>query len=173
MFGQELVHHGERSGRFATSWVSLGHLKAIGVLKSIRAGGESSVKERPSFAERIIWTGYRDDDLAEHYRAMDLLLYTRPGSEEGHRATVEALACGVPVISLPVRGLDAVLGDLAPDLASRDGTLTALADKAIEVLDGKPSDLADRCAGRTREFDYERTSSRLTALYASTHRPRS
>ncbi len=123
-------------------------------------------------AERIIWTGYRDDDLAEHYRAMDVLLYTRPGSEEGHRATIEALACGVPVVSLPVRGMDAVLGDLVSDLVSRDETSAALVDKAIEVLDDRPSDLADRCVSRAREFDYERTSSRLTALYGSTPGPR-
>ena len=122
-------------------------------------------------AESIIWTGYRDDDLADHYRAMDVLLYARPGSEEGHRATIEALACGVPVVSLPVCGMDTVLGDLAPDLASRDETSAALADKAIEVLVGRPSDLADRCASRAREFDYERTSARLTALYGSTKRP--
>src|SRR5205814_2820348 len=46
-------------------------------------------------AEAVIWAGYHEDDLAEHYRAADVLLFTAAGSDEGHRAVIEAMGCGV------------------------------------------------------------------------------
>src|SRR5581483_7063105 len=42
----------------------------------------------------VTWAGYHEDDLADHYRAAGFLLFTAKGSDEGHRAVLEAMACG-------------------------------------------------------------------------------
>jgi glycosyltransferase involved in cell wall biosynthesis len=62
----------------------------------------------------VIWAGYHEDDLAEHYRAADFLLFTARGSDEGHRAVLEAMACGVVPVTFPIDGMGALLGELAP-----------------------------------------------------------
>lgn len=50
----------------------------------------------------VVWSGYREDDLPEHYRAMDLMIFTSTGSDQGHRAVSEAMSCGTPVASFPI-----------------------------------------------------------------------
>jgi glycosyltransferase involved in cell wall biosynthesis len=62
----------------------------------------------------VIWAGYHEDDLAEHYRAADVLLFTAAGSDEGHRAVIEAMGCGVAPATYPIEGMSAILGELAP-----------------------------------------------------------
>jgi len=54
-----------------------------------------------------IWAGYHEDDLAEHYRSSDFLLFTAKGSDEGHRAVIEAMACGTVPITAPLAGMPA------------------------------------------------------------------
>jgi glycosyltransferase involved in cell wall biosynthesis len=110
-------------------------------------------------AEDVIWAGYHEDDLAEHYRASSLLLFTARGSDEGHRAVLEAMACGVPVASMPIEGVDA----LAPQewIASSDAPET-LASTAASLLASRPRDAYER----SLEFGYERAASRLFAAYA-------
>jgi hypothetical protein len=74
----------------------------------------------------VIWAGYHEDDLAEHYRASDLLLFTARGSDEGHRAVLEAMACGIPVATYPIEGIDAWSRRM--DLSGRgSGALAGLA----------------------------------------------
>ncbi|HEY6065160.1 MAG TPA: glycosyltransferase family 4 protein [Thermoanaerobaculia bacterium] len=54
---------------------------------------------------RNFWAGYVEDDLPDHYRAMDVFLFPASGSEQGQRALLEAMACGVPVVALDVPGV--------------------------------------------------------------------
>src|ERR1051325_3351268 len=60
-------------------------------------------------APRVIWAGYHEDDLAEHYRAADALLFTARGSDEGHRAVLEAMACGVAPTVAPLERIGALV----------------------------------------------------------------
>jgi glycosyltransferase involved in cell wall biosynthesis len=109
-------------------------------------------------AEDVIWAGYHEDDLAEHYRASSLLLFTARGSDEGHRAVLEAMACGVPVATMPIEGVDA----LVPEewIAASDDP-ERLASTAASLLASRPRDAHER----SLEFGYERAASRLLAAY--------
>src|SRR4029079_16150935 len=56
------------------------------------------VASQLAISPHVVWAGYHEDDLAEHYRAADLLFFTAVGSDAGHRAVLEAMACGaIPV----------------------------------------------------------------------------
>lgn len=108
----------------------------------------------------VIFAGYHEDDLAEHYRASHLLLFTARGSDEGHRAILEAMACGVPVATTPIEGVSALVpaewiaSSLEPE---------ALAQTAAAMLMNPPSDAFDL----SLDFSYEQAAGRLIAAYRS------
>jgi len=113
----------------------------------------------------VIWAGYHEDDLAEHYRAADVLLFTARGSDEGHRAVLEAMACGVVPVTFPLEGMAALLGDLAPRLIGDGGTPDATASKVIELSRGDLADLRRRAYEQSERFGYERAAARLMGVY--------
>jgi glycosyltransferase involved in cell wall biosynthesis len=116
-----------------------------------------------AIADGVIWAGYHEDDLAEHYRAADLLLFTARGSDEGHRAVLEAMACGVPPAVFPIEGVHALLGDL-PLIADTPDP-ARLASLAASLLRGDLPSLRARVAGRSQELGYPRAAERLLAGY--------
>ena len=109
-------------------------------------------------AADVTWPGYHEDDLAEHYRASDLLLFTARGSDEGHRAVLEAMACGVPVASYPIEGAGALIGG---DRIAAEASPAALAALALRVLDS-PEPVYER----SLQFGYDRAAERLLRAYA-------
>lgn len=118
-------------------------------------------------ADRIIWAGYQDDDaLVAHFRAMTLMLFTAAGSDEGHRAIAEAMACGVPVATYPLPGAGAIAGPLSPRLVSATPTPESLAATAGALLAADRAAIAAECVERTRAFAFEPTARRLLDLYA-------
>jgi glycosyltransferase involved in cell wall biosynthesis len=76
---------------------------------------------------RVHWTGYQDEVLPELYSAMDVVLFTAPGSDWGHRSISEAQGCGRPVVAVDWPGVvdlveDGVSGrvvDRDPDALAR------------------------------------------------------
>lgn len=109
-------------------------------------------------AENVIWAGYHEDDLAEHYRASSLLLFTARGSDEGHRAVLEAMACGVPVATMPIEGVDALV---PREWIAASSEPEALANTAADLLANPPKDAYER----SLEFGYDRAAARLMAAY--------
>ncbi|HEU4886900.1 MAG TPA: glycosyltransferase family 4 protein [Thermoanaerobaculia bacterium] len=110
----------------------------------------------------VIWAGYHEDDLAEHYRASDLLLFTARGSDEGHRAVLEAMACGVPVATYPIEGVDALVPREWVAAAADPEALAAL---AALLLSRDAAALRAEASDRAQEFGYERAAERLIAAY--------
>jgi glycosyltransferase involved in cell wall biosynthesis len=117
----------------------------------------------------VLWAGYHEDDLAEHYRASDLLLFTARGSDEGHRAVLEAMACGVPPVSFPIEGVPALAGDLANRLIAPAADPHALAATAAALLGTKTDELRSLVAQRSQEFSYRRAAGRLIERYSRLH----
>jgi glycosyltransferase involved in cell wall biosynthesis len=114
----------------------------------------------------VIWAGYHEHDLAEHYRAADILLFTARGSDEGHRAVLEAMACGVAPVTFPLEGIGALLGDLAPRLIAKETSPEAAASKVIAAS----TDLANlrRAAyEQSQNFGYAQAAARLIDVYLS------
>jgi glycosyltransferase involved in cell wall biosynthesis len=120
----------------------------------------------------VIWAGYHEDDLADHYRAADLLLFTARGSDEGHRAVLEAMACGVIPITFPIDGIPALLGDLAPTLIADAATPEAAAAKVIAVSRGDIEALRRRAYEQSDRFRYDQAAGRLMDLYETLTRVR-
>jgi glycosyltransferase involved in cell wall biosynthesis len=119
-------------------------------------------------ADRIIWAGYQDDDdLVAHFRAMSLMLFTAAGSDEGHRAIAEAMACGVPVATFPLPGVEAIAGPLAGRLVSAASTPESLAATAGAMRAGGLAPLAAECVERTRAFAFEPSARRLLDVYGA------
>ena len=118
-------------------------------------------------AERVVWAGYHEDDLAEHYRAADVLLFAAQGSDEGHRAVLEAMACGVVPLTYPIAGLAALLGNLADRLITSQGTPSALAVNVEEILGHNADELRREVHEQARAFGYPVSAQRLLAGYAS------
>jgi len=111
-----------------------------------------------------IWAGYHEDDLAEHYRAADILLFTARGSDEGHRAVLEAMACGVAPVTFPIEGVAALLGDLASRLIAEAPSAESAASKVIAAS----TDLANlrRAAyEQSQNFGYAQAAARLIEVY--------
>jgi len=92
-----------------------------------RPGAVEKVVKRPlldmGIADRVILAGYcRNDRLVAAYRAMDVLVYPLPGTDETCRTVREAMASGVPVIATRIGfvpeliedGVNGRLMDLAP-----------------------------------------------------------
>ncbi|HET7712202.1 MAG TPA: glycosyltransferase family 4 protein, partial [Thermoanaerobaculia bacterium] len=124
-----------------------------------------ALAEELGIGKDVIWAGYHEEDLAEHYRAADLLLFTAPGSDEGHRAILEAMACGVPAVSAPLPGATALLGDLSDRLIASDGTPDALASIASRELKTRDAALREAVVRRSMHFDHPRAAARLLAVY--------
>ncbi len=114
-----------------------------------------------TIADDVIWAGYHEDDLAEHYRAADFLLFASKGSDEGHRAVIEAMACATVPIAAPLPGMQALLGDLSASLIAHED-LAACVMTAMDRLD----DLRARVVARSNEFIYPRAAERLLAAYS-------
>jgi glycosyltransferase involved in cell wall biosynthesis len=111
-----------------------------------------------ALGDSVVFAGYHEEDLAEHYRASSLLLFTARGSDEGHRAVLEAMACGVPVATMPIDGVDALV---PAEWIARTNEPDALAETAARLLADPPRDAHER----SLEFSYARAAERLLASY--------
>lgn len=114
-----------------------------------------------------IWAGYHEDDLAEHYRAADVLLFTARGSDEGHRAVIEAMGCGVVPAAYRLDGMAAILGKLGATSLATSPTPAALAERVIEIAQGDLAASRREAYARSAEFSYARAAERLIGLYES------
>ncbi len=114
-------------------------------------------------SERVIWAGYHEQHLPAHYRAMDLLLFTAPGSDEGHRAVIEALGCGTPVAGFPIRGLKEVAGPDTTITQTFDTSQLARVASA-RAREGRSYNRAAISASVDR-FDFPATAAQLGSFY--------
>lgn len=129
-----------------------------------RAVLEALARER-DVAGAVVFAGYHESDLDEYYRSADVMLFTAAGSDEGHRAILEELGCGVPVAAYPIDGVAALLGPMAGRCISREATPESLASTVREVLASE--NMRTEAARRAESFSYAESGRKLRALYES------
>ena len=115
---------------------------------------------------RNFWAGYEEDGLPELYRAMDVLLFTASGSEQGQRAILEAMSSGVPVVALDLPGVpDLVTPDREGLVVRRPEELVAALTRLQDSLEDRRL-MGDRARERALEFAPERFAGRAREFYA-------
>jgi len=114
-----------------------------------------------------IWAGYHEEDLAAHYRAADVLLFTARGSDEGHRAVIEAMGCGVVPATYRIDGMPAILGALGATSLAPSSTPESLAATVIDIASADLAASRREAFARSAEFSYARAAERLMKLYES------
>lgn len=94
------------------------------------------VKRRASekgVADRTVFAGYREDDLQEIYALADVALFPAPGSDRGHRMVLEALASGLPVLSMGVPGTEELIRHGLDGFLTPRGDAVSAAAQLAEV----------------------------------------
>lgn len=153
-------------------------LQAFAAIRATHAGARLMIighgEHRPALetmasqlgiAPQVVWAGYHEDDLAEHYRTADLLLFTAAGSDAGHRAVLEAMSCGVVPIAAPLAGINALLRGFETLIAA-DATPGAIAARAAGVWTSGTAAMRERLQRHCDLFAYPRAAERLQSAYA-------
>jgi len=105
-----------------------------------------------------------DDDLVRHYQAADLFALPTQAYEGFGMVTLEALACGTPVVGTPVGATPEILRPLDPALVSRDASEEALADALRPWLGADLDPIRARAREHALGYDWERIMDRYEAL---------
>jgi glycosyltransferase involved in cell wall biosynthesis len=99
--------------------------------------------------DRVDFVGFVDDTrLAAYYQAADAFVLPTRELEGFGLVTVEALACGTPVLGTPVGATPELLRPLEPSLLFRDASVAGIADGIDAFLRGFAGDPARAAALR-------------------------
>ncbi len=140
------------------------HLAVVGQ-RGWRYEGESEALSSLGVEGRVHFTGYVPQaDLPALYNAASVFVF--PSLHEGFGLpALEAMACGVPVVTSTVSALPEVVGEagLLVDPANAD----ALADAIARVLDDRTlaADLASAGLARAASFTWEACAKATVAVY--------
>jgi glycosyltransferase involved in cell wall biosynthesis/SAM-dependent methyltransferase len=123
----------------------------------------------------VRFLGYLPDtDLPKYYQAADIFVLPTRELEGFGLITVEALACGTPVIGTPVGAIPEVLGPLDPSLLFKDHSPEAMADGLRALLDRRRQDpncwkrLQEKCRRYAEDFyGWDRSVASLESMYHS------
>lgn len=86
-----------------------------------------------------------DESVLDWYRAADLFVLPTVAYEGFGLSTVEALACGTPVVGTAVGATTEILGSLDPSLVAERAEPSSLAVTLARALDRGHTDLRSRC----------------------------
>jgi glycosyltransferase involved in cell wall biosynthesis len=116
-------------------------------------------------AERVQFTGYvADADLPALYAAADLFVY--PSLYEGFGLpTLEAMACGTPVLTANTTSLPEVVGDAAVTVDPSDEAAIASALEELLRSPERRAALRERGLARAALFSWHETARRTLAVY--------
>jgi glycosyltransferase involved in cell wall biosynthesis len=116
-------------------------------------------------SNNVIFAGYvSQDELPRWYQAADLFVY--PSLYEGFGLPpLEAMACGIPVVTSNAASLPEVVGDAALQVAPDDGS--ALADAIVRALTDRAlrEQMIARGIVQAARFSWTRTARETVALY--------
>jgi glycosyltransferase involved in cell wall biosynthesis len=154
-----------------------GLLRALAHLPGVRLviGGSGILRaslERTAthlgVADRVRFTGFIPDaQLARYYQAADLVVLPSLALEGFGLITLEALACGTPVVATPESGATDVLGSLESSWLAPDREPATFARTVATVLARLPGekDLAVRCRAHAARYGWSRVVGQYEQLY--------
>jgi glycosyltransferase involved in cell wall biosynthesis len=120
---------------------------------------------RLGVGEAVTLAGRVDDEaLVRHYQAADLFALPTQAYEGFGMVTLEALACGTPVVGTPAGATPEILRPLDPDLVSRDSSQEAIADALRRWLAADLAPMRVRAREHALGYDWERIMDRYEAL---------
>jgi glycosyltransferase involved in cell wall biosynthesis len=123
------------------------HLVVAGI--GSRADELRAQASRLGIDDRVDFVGFIDDSrLAAYYQAADAFVLPTRELEGFGLVTVEALACGTPVLGTPVGATPELLTPLDPSLLFRDASVAGIADGIDRFLRGFVADRARATALR-------------------------
>ncbi len=148
-------------------------LLVIGGAGILRASLEALSAEL-GLGEHVRFLGFvPEPDLPRHYQAADLFLLPTTALEGFGLVTVEALACGTPVVGTTVGATPEILESLDPSLLFESAEPAAMAARLAAILDRKASEpswtssLRDACARYVaRHYSWDASVDLLEACLA-------
>jgi glycosyltransferase involved in cell wall biosynthesis len=109
-------------------------LLLIGGEGPLRSTLERQIREQ-GLADRVTLLGFiLEENLPKYYQAADLVLMPTYELEGFGLVTVEALACGTPVLGTPVAAIPEVLARLDPELVAEGTDSRSLAAAMRNIL---------------------------------------
>ncbi|SNB46598.1 glycosyltransferase family 1 protein [Geobacter sp. DSM 9736] len=115
--------------------------------------------------EEIVFTGFiPDEDLPHIYRGANVFVYISLFEGFG-LPPLEAMACGVPVITSDTTSLPEVVGDAGIALPPTDVEGVALAIRRVLTDAGTASRMRERGVERARLFSWDAAAQRTLSLY--------
>ena len=117
---------------------------------------------------RVRFAGFvADDALPRYYQAADLVVLPSVALEGFGLITLEALACGTPVVATPEGGAADVLAPLEPGWLARDAEPASLIAVIARALAGGAGDgaLAARCRAHALGYTWDGIAARYESLY--------
>lgn len=119
---------------------------------------------------RVTFAGFVPDaDLPRYYQAADVVVLPSVALEGFGLITLEALACGTPVVATPDSGAVDVVQPLEAKWLADAVTAPALAravERALQTL-AVERDLPGRCRAHAERYAWDRIAERYETLYAS------
>lgn len=154
-------------------------LREVPEARFIVVGGEvpeevayaSAIKDkakRLGLADRVTFVGF-SRDVAEYMASFDILLSTANDEPFG-RVFLEAMGCGVPIVSTRVGGAAEVVGDGLAGLLIPRGDSGAAAQSVVALLRDAQKRRSIGCTGRKRAeelFSIENHCAKIVDLYRS------
>ena len=118
-------------------------------------------------ANRVRFAGRIDDaDLPVFYQAADLVVLPSVALEGFGLITLEALACGTPVVATANSGATDVLGPFEPSWIAPDASPAALATTIVAALSASCApEVNKRCRIHAEQYSWERMVARHEDLY--------
>jgi glycosyltransferase involved in cell wall biosynthesis len=117
--------------------------------------------------DRVRFAGFIDDaDLPLFYQAADLVVLPSVALEGFGLITLEALACGTPVVATANSGATDVLDSLEPSWIAPDGTPATLATTIVGALRASCApEVNKRCRVHAERYAWDRMVARHDELY--------
>jgi len=139
-------------------------LVIVGEKRGYQAGGVFALVQRLGLQDRVVFTGHVHEDLEVIYNLAECFLF--PSLYEAFGlAAVEAMACGLPVISSPVAGCIDVVGDAGILVDPLDADAISAALERVLHSDTLRQSLSRASLERAARFSWERCARETFALY--------